>query len=306
MNPVRRPLSGLVVSISVSESEESARLGFPRWLVNRVCLQFAAAIVGQGASVVFGHDWREDGVMQAVYSYARQTRLSTAGEQTPLLWNLLPWPDRPSVLVEEADLPRPILTVEPVGLPDDLAEFEAIARGAESASPIFRYCRVRALTYLRRRLDEVSHARICIGGRTTGFAGRYPGVIEEALFAVRAPKPLYLVGLLGGATKRILSAARQPQAQPLVGEDPRVREMYAAPPVGTAGADDDRVYRPEALGAEFREAWPHISYLAGLSEDEYTELADTSTVDRAIELVLAGLSKVKTGPIGGTVGTSGY
>jgi len=49
------------------------------------------------------------------------------------------------------------------------------------------------------------HAVGC-GGRTSGAAGRYPGVIEEAFLALRASKPLYLAGILGGATRQVIDA----------------------------------------------------------------------------------------------------
>ena len=66
MNPMRRPLSGCVVNLSISESDDSLGRGFPGWQVNRVSLQVVVALFGQGVGVVFGHDWREDGVMEVV------------------------------------------------------------------------------------------------------------------------------------------------------------------------------------------------------------------------------------------------
>lgn len=290
----QRPLSGLVVNLSISESEDSDRLGFPGWLVNRISLQFASALLGQGASVAFGHDWRDDGVMQAVYSYARQLRSSAVSGQTPLLWNLLAWPDQHSIPVEEVQLPRPILTVEVVGLPPDLSHIDAEARAADSKSDVFRYCRARALTHLRHRLTALSDARVCIGGRTIGTAGRYPGLVEEAVLAIQASTPLFLVGLLGGATKRMLDAARFEAAPPPVLDDPAMRGLYETPPVaGTGGDQADLVYGPSELNSELKAFWHRMAGQNGLTERQNTELADTQTVDRAIELVLAGLANLK-------------
>jgi hypothetical protein len=100
VNVARRPLAGCVVNVSVSESGDNASRGFPIWQVNRATLQVVAALFGQGATVIFGHDWREDGVMEAVYGFARQMQppvplptveAQPAGEA--ILRNLLPWPD---------------------------------------------------------------------------------------------------------------------------------------------------------------------------------------------------------------------
>ena len=101
MNTFQRPLTECVVNISISESDDSAERGFPAWQVNRVIVQLVTALFGQGAGVVFGHDWREDGMMEAVHSIAGQMQRPVALSQEeaeavgqPLLRNLLPWPDR--------------------------------------------------------------------------------------------------------------------------------------------------------------------------------------------------------------------
>src|SRR3989442_576262 len=102
MNGIQRPLVGTVVNLSISESEESTERGFPAWQVNRVTLQVVAALFGQGVGVILGHDWREDGVMEAVHGFARQMQppVSISADEAdaigqPLLRNLLPWPDEP-------------------------------------------------------------------------------------------------------------------------------------------------------------------------------------------------------------------
>ncbi|HZC97659.1 MAG TPA: hypothetical protein VE267_16330, partial [Bradyrhizobium sp.] len=64
MNPYQRPLQGCTIGLSISESADSTALGFPPWQINDVTVQMVAALFGQGASVVFGHDWRDDGVME--------------------------------------------------------------------------------------------------------------------------------------------------------------------------------------------------------------------------------------------------
>jgi hypothetical protein len=74
-----------------------------------------------------------------------------------------------------------------------------------------------------------------------------------------------------------------------------MRALYAAPPAEEVGGDGrDRVYQPEDLWNEFKEAGPRIRTTNGLSEEENAELAGTHAVDRAIHLVLRGLGKVKS------------
>lgn len=293
MGRFSRPLSGLVVNISVSESEDSPALGFPRWQVNRITVQIAAALVGQGAAVAFGHDWREDGVMQAIYGYVRQVRGPVSSEAGPLLWNLLAWPDRSSLSAEILDEISPVLHVENVGLPPGLESAGERALAVDADRRLGRYCRARALTWLRRRLNEVSHARICLGGRTAGFGGRYPGVAEEALLAIEESKPLYLVGLLGGAAQRVIDAMTG-KPVPHLPTDAVLSAMYAdPPPEETTGDVRDRRYEPEQLWRLFTDAGRLALQVNGLPPDGNDELASTGSIDRAIHLILAGLAKVQ-------------
>ena len=304
MTPALRPLAGCVVNLSISESNESAQRGFPSWQVNRVTLQLVSALFGQGASVVFGHDWREDGVMEAVYGFARQVQpvplssSSATAEAQPILRNLLPWPDNPHLPERDLEQLSPTLRVESAGLPGELEGFDLEAR-AEPTGGLYRYVRARALTYLRHRLNDASDVRLCLGGRSTGSAGRYPGVIEEALLALRANKPLYLAAFLGGATDQVVAAI---EGKPITddfcppsGLDP----LYADPPAkeDDEATSSDRVIDRAAVWNEFRDAGlAKLAELNGLTVDENNELLHTPVIDRVIELVLVGLSRIRSNP----------
>jgi len=37
-----------------------------------------------------------------------------------------------------------------------------------------------------------------LGGRTLGYKGKYPGLVEEALITLQAGKPLFLLGGFAG------------------------------------------------------------------------------------------------------------
>jgi hypothetical protein len=52
-------------------------------------------------------------------------------------------------------------------------------------------------------------AWICIGGRTEGADGHYPGVIADALSMLEEEQPLYLSGIIGGAAQQVIAALRQ-------------------------------------------------------------------------------------------------
>ncbi len=66
---------------------------------------------------------------------------------------------------------------------------------------------------MRRKLSQDSQARIILGGKMEGYAGRYPGIVEEAFEAVKLELPLYIVGGFGGAARYVYYAIVNPDAQ---------------------------------------------------------------------------------------------
>lgn len=298
-----RPLSGCIVNLSISESDDSEHRGFPSWQVNRVIVQIVAALFGQGASVVFGHDWREDGVMEAVYGFARSIQTpfpllpaQSAAEAQPLLKNLLPWPDKPHLSEQDLEQLSPTLRVESAGLPRELQAFDEQARRTEPNSPLYRYIRARGLTFLRHRLNVDCHVRLCLGGRRSGFAGRYPGVIEEALLAVTGAKPLYLASFLGGATEQVVDAIVGKTITDEFCHPTSLQDLYKAPPIKEydAATREDRTIDRVAVWSEFaRTGRDGLAAANGLTVEENDELFHTPVIDRVIELVLIGLSRLR-------------
>ena len=145
-SPHPRPLHGLRVGLSVSGDEaELARRGFTLEGMNRFTVRVARALLAEGAGLAFGHDWRPEGVMEAIASIAfdHQPTAAVAGA-APAILNLVPYPNRRSET--DADLLarlEGIVEVRAAGLPTDLPpmaeEPRRVARsgviGGRGASP---------------------------------------------------------------------------------------------------------------------------------------------------------------------------
>jgi hypothetical protein len=304
VNFLQRPLAGCAIGLSISESDDSTNRGFPAWQVNRVTLQVVEAMFSQGAGVIFGHDWRDDGVMEAVHSFARQMQspvpVSLAEAQAtgqPLLRNLLPWPDTPHLSKPDIARLTSTLRVETAGLPADLTPQQTAALNAGAGSARHRYVRARGLTHLRHQLDSLCDARLCLGGRTGGSAGRYPGVIEEALIAVQNRTPLFLAGLLGGATKQVIDAIEQKEMPDNFCQPTQVYDLYKLPPFAEndPATESDRVIdRADVWTAFMRNGVSKLAAVNRLTRDENEELFHTRVLDRVIQLVLTALSRLRT------------
>ena len=312
MSPYKRALTGVSVGIAISESEDSGRLGFGSKEVNQVTVDFSRELVGQGASVVFGHDWRPDGVMHAVATAAASAQslvepsepaeptepppsaaTPTVRRRRPkqLLRNYLPWPSPPSLSRDEREQLSASLYIEAVPLPPSLKAYETVTL---PGPPEYPYLVARALTALRHRLVEETDARVCIGGKEKKYTGRYPGIVEEAWFAISVRQPLYLVGAFGGATQWVINALEGGQPSTFY-RDNEMLNLYTQHKLDNAPESAaDREIAPARVWSEFQSLkTAGLAELNGLSIDENRRLFASSAIPTAIELVLTGLGRLR-------------
>jgi len=308
-----RPLSGLRVGISISGGTDVAEYGFTDAGINRLTVRVTRALLEHGRALAFGHDWRDNGIMDAVCRSALDS-FGFPGEQAPrpLILSLIPWPDETLLDRELRERLGRVLAVTEAGLPRELAAMLPVdlARRPKT-DPDLRYARSRALTHLRRRLNRECRARICLGGKERQFSGRYPGIFEEALFALQAEQPLYLVGLLGGAAKQVGQAIldRAP-LPPSFGQD-----VFHPPEKGCLPLADlyrewegrqqvEWQQRPrdplDDRALDLKASWElarefgalRLAHCNYLSVEENRRLLVTDLEDEALHLVLMGLRRM--------------
>jgi hypothetical protein len=136
-----------------------------------------------------------------------------------------------------------------------------------------------SLRAMRWEIARDVTALVAVGGRTSGYAGWRPGIAEEIAAAVKADKPIYLVGGFGGAASWYASAAFLgggiPNALAAPGLGAETSGQLAFPTV-------DEVVRALRGGISRN----------GLTKAENAHLARTVDVDEIVALVLNGLAKV--------------
>jgi hypothetical protein len=137
------------------------------------------------------------------------------------------------------------------------------------------------LTELRRYLPNLCDARLVISGKILaisetnpdGYRGAMPGIIEEALYTLRAGKPLYIAGGFGGAGALLADIIN-----------------------GTSTHADSSLLVRRAY-EEFKNVLNEIrdlynTKLTGLSEHDIHRLAITQRPYEITELLLRGLSSL--------------
>ena len=199
------------VNISVSPSDDAARLGYDQRQINRITIRMAQFFLSRDMRVIFGQDWRNDGVMQAVANFAQRVaplteKLDANGQPlaSERMLNMVAEP-RSSLSRAATKAAR-----NSDGVLKVMTACEAAENASESVRKYFRSCADEQQNSHANKLTELRHyltaaldpgCRICLGGRTSEQADNEPGIFEDARLALAYRKPLYLMGGFGGATR---------------------------------------------------------------------------------------------------------
>ncbi|GEM_PF-1812368 len=299
---ITRSLAGKKINISVSEEvRDLPRLGFTQDDVNEFTVQLAEAVIANEGIVALGHDWRDDGVMQHIYRIAEENQdmILDYTQRKGLVENYLYWGSKPALNAREQGHLKGILDFNVCEIPDD-PRFEGLLSIGDLPEELRGYAMARSLTVMRRQMTENTIARVCLGGRDMdrrkperGPLGRCPGVVEEAYLSCLCDQPLYLSGLLGGVTARVIHALLGREAS-LEFELPDDVERYYTDESARPGDMEYEGPLPSAMILDYFAEYGlrRLSERNQLSEKENLRLFEATTLDEVRDLVLTGLSRL--------------
>jgi SLOG cluster2/TIR domain len=294
------------VGISISNSPDLALRGFglpklanekeapPSAHLRDAMGEFARFLLAAGTTLAYAGDLRAGGFAEVLFELVAAYR-SMSGEVTPPVQSYLAWPLHLDLSKEQESDWSGLVEFHRIPAPADLGLDPAVK--IASTTPENRVAWARSLTAMRQRMNMGIHARLLIGGQTRGL-GKYPGLAEEALLAMRARKPVYLIGAFGGSTEAIIEAIHGSKPAALT------FDYQAADPVARAAIDLYNAKIPpgeesidyHALTAEFGTAG--IAGLNnGLDADDNERLFTTTHLPEMIALVLRGLGRLGKPPL---------
>jgi len=158
-----------------------------------------------------------------------------------------------------------------------------------------KYIRARNLTNMRQIMNTDITARIVAGGKTSGYTGMYPGLIEEAYLALRSNKPVYLLGAFGGAAKAIIQCLKGQVPQELTTEyqlsNSEYKEFYEYFNQKAKKEGIDLIDYAGIINFFKNKGVDGLNN--GLCPEENEVLFTTCDVIEAISLILKGLHKTK-------------
>ncbi|MBO9475842.1 hypothetical protein J7413_20095 [Shimia sp. R10_1] len=274
----QRVLAGMAVGISISESDQLDALGIDSVTVNHAVRDLVQAILAQGGRVVFGHDWRPGGVMDDIFDFAiRHSGLSISAKvSNPApVTNYVPWPRQSGLNSIRAKRFANIIRVNVVK-PSEAPK--ATPRSSSSRGVVWN---ARSLSNMRQVMTQDCHARICLGGKASGYGGAAAGIVEEAYLAMLAGQPLFISAIFGGAAEQFI--------EQLQGNAPDRPQVFAP----------DIQKHPSLAGVELQvdpnaiADWgiEKLSQANFLTPDENRQLFAATQISQVIGWVLVGLGR---------------
>lgn len=281
------------IGISISESQNISELGLEHSHLQDALVEFARYLLVCGANLSYGGDVRYDkkfNFAKILFDLGRnyikdKKPADKINNYVAYPLNTLLDSDTKADLEDIANFIEVFPSNEFLGNPESTLETRTL---------FDQYIWSRSLTNMREVMNASIDARIIIGGKTKGYKGKYPGVVEEAFIAISSNKPVYLIGSMGGAAKAVVDCLCGKNPIELTEEyqfdDIRYRELYNFYNEQATKEGLSPINYGE-LSNFFNEKGIN-SLNNGLSEEENEKLFATTNVTEMISLVLNGLEKL--------------
>ncbi|MEZ9494933.1 TIR domain-containing protein [Vibrio splendidus] len=285
-------LSEVKLGVSISEPDilEMHHLGISNTYLQQVSQSLAQHTLFKRGSLVYGGDLRPTGFTEFIFDEALivQDRMRTSNVK---VFNYLAWP---IYLQNEEQLCEWKSTYQ------DIAKFELVPAPSEADKLVDtdeflppnsipnKILWSRSLTNMRERLVENTDARVCIGGRLSGYKGCCPGVLEEILISIEANQPVFLLGAFGGAVSRVckLIETNETCEEFTLEWQSKFNKDYSEV-IDTIGFDwSEVVEKLRAINLNT------LSSMNGLTSEQNFQLMKTLDVNVALDLIFLGLGNL--------------
>lgn len=188
------------VAISISENDELPSLGIGGEVLKDLTVELTRHILKAGGRLVYGGDLRKDGYTELFKELSNQYgQKEKSDSDVAYIDNYLAWPLYNNVTLEQkAEYLNSRINLISAEAGENVPEEEK----GEFVPPCSLENRLKwaaSLTSMRKKMAEVTNARIVVGGRTSEFKGSMAGIVEEFKIATEKNQPVYLIGGFGGA-----------------------------------------------------------------------------------------------------------
>jgi len=244
-----------------------------------------------GGKVAYGGDMRSGGFTELFFDLLAYYQPDKEILPNERFYSYLAYPISANLSLEkEAELWQKV-SIKRIDPPEDL-RIEDTKIFLKPNSPENLYVWTRCLTKMREEMTLQCDAHIFIGGRTKGFKGKCPGILEEFLLALQQKHPIYLVGAFGGITKDIIDSLTGKHPDSFTNEyyfdDSDYQKMID---IYNGKHPSNLIDYGKYLALFSSIGLNGIESLNGLSERDNLRLTKTPHINEIIYLILKGLTE---------------
>lgn len=282
-------LKGKRIGVSISECEDLEELGFDINHLRDVMIETAKYILSLGGALAYGGDLRNGGFTELFFDLLNYYNVPESNEDR--FHSYLAWPLSLNLTKQQRAELISKVTFIPVDPPTeieikDLNEYLPPSKGEN------QYIWARCLTEMREKMNLSCDARVFLGGKTSGFKGKYPGVLEEFIIAIKKEQPIFLIGAFGGVTKQIIELLEDKDTsifdQSYMADNEEYQELIT---LFNQNYSEEPVKYSEIKELINNLGWEGVSNLNGLTISQNKRLATTPHISEIIYLILFGLTQ---------------
>lgn len=280
------------IAISISESEDIIHYGGDPILLNDLIIEISRHILIAGGYLLYGGDLRKQGFTELFKDLSCQYgHLERSNNKAFYFTNYFAWPIH-LVLnpTQRAEFKYSRVEVRTIEAPRECPSDKITEFVSPNTIENF-YLWAKSLTKMREAVCADADGYIILGGRTSGFKGKYPGILEEFLFAKRAKRPIFLLGGFGGVAKVISDIIMGEEDNDLY-EKAIITPLYDQfVTLYNKRETDDQIDYDAIINEIQKEGFSNLNN--GLSDDENRILFASTNVLEIIIIVMKGLNSIK-------------
>lgn len=199
-----RFLTGKKIGISISESEDIELLGFSDAHLQDAMVEFSRYLLVQGSVMIYGGDLRKDGYTSLFSELSFQYRDRSEHRKSHFI-NYSSYPIYLNTSkTQELEFKKNRVEFKKISPPKSITKLSETWFPPDTFENKLTWS--KSLKKMRDEMNLATDARIFLGGRSQGYSGIMPGVLEEAMISLESNKPTYLIGAFGGITGAIINA----------------------------------------------------------------------------------------------------
>lgn len=262
--------------------------------LKRFSQSLARHLLANKHTLIYGGDLRNDGFTQFILDEATVLRDRLQLDKL-FVENYLAWP----LNVKQENLKwyaNYNTVVKPVSasIPDDIKSLiHDISTFLPPDCLENKYIWSRCLTTMREESIKSSDIRILVGGKFENYLGKMPGVLEEFLIAYKQDLVIFLVGGLGGLTKKLCISIKNRKIEEEFTEEWQMNHNDAYQDLQKIASQHGKHTDYDNLKEVIENITiPILAERTGLTNEEYERLMTTPFIDESIYLILKSIKNL--------------